>query len=48
MIRMHDAILETALKTQADYLVAGDKDLLSLGSFGKIAIVSPVVYLEFQ
>jgi putative PIN family toxin of toxin-antitoxin system len=46
--RNDNAILETALKVQADYLVAGDKDLLSLGKFGKTIIVSPAVYLEFQ
>lgn len=43
-----DAILETALKAQADYLVAGDKDLLSLGKLGKTKIISPAAYLEFQ
>lgn len=40
--------LETAWKAQADYLVAGDKDLLSLGTFGRTLIVSPAGYLEFQ
>jgi len=45
----HDnAILETAWKAQADYLVAGDKDLLSLGTFRGTAIISPAAYLEFQ
>lgn len=43
-----DAILETAWKAHADYLVAGDKDLLSLGRFKNTAIVSPAAYLEFQ
>lgn len=43
-----NAILETAWKAQADYLVAGDKDLLSLGTFGRTLIVSPAAYLEFQ
>jgi len=43
-----NAILETAWKAQADYLVAGDKDLLSLGTFGGTVIVSPAAYLEFQ
>lgn len=35
-------------RSQADCLVAGDKDLLSLGTFRKTAIVSPAAYLEFQ
>lgn len=43
-----DAILETAWKAQADYLVAGDKDLLSLGAFGKTTIISPAAYLQLQ
>jgi uncharacterized protein len=43
-----NAILETAWKARANYLVAGDKDLLSLGTFGEIAIISPAAYLEFQ
>jgi putative PIN family toxin of toxin-antitoxin system len=43
-----NAILETAWKAQADYLVAGDKDLLSLGRFGGTVIISPADYLEFQ
>lgn len=41
-----DAILETAWKAGADYLVAGDKDLLSMGAFRGTAIVSPSMYLE--
>jgi putative PIN family toxin of toxin-antitoxin system len=41
-----DAILETAWRARADYLVAGDKDLLSLGMFRGTAIVSPAMYLE--
>ena len=41
-----NAILETAWKAQADYLVAGDKDLLSLGAFGGTMIISPAAYLE--
>ncbi len=43
-----NAILETAWKARADYLVAGDKDSASLGSFGGTVIISPVAYLEFQ
>lgn len=41
-----DAILETAWKAKADYLVAGDKDLLSLGAFGQTLIISPAAYLD--
>lgn len=41
-----DAILETAWKAGADYLVAGDKDLLSIGVFRGTAIVSPSEYVE--
>ncbi len=43
-----DAILETALKAEADLIVAGDKDLLSLGHFRKTRIVSPAAYLEIS
>jgi putative PIN family toxin of toxin-antitoxin system len=39
-----DAILETAWRAGADVLVAGDKDLLSLGSFKGTAIVTPAEY----
>lgn len=39
-----DAILETAWKAGADLLVAGDKDLLSLGSFKCAAIITPAEY----
>jgi uncharacterized protein len=41
-----DAILETAWKAGADYLVAGDKDLQALGEFGPIQIISPAKYLR--
>jgi putative PIN family toxin of toxin-antitoxin system len=40
------AILETALSAEADLLVAGDKDLLSLGEFRGIQIVTPADYLR--
>jgi putative PIN family toxin of toxin-antitoxin system len=39
-----DAILETAWKAGADVLVAGDKDLLSLGFFKGAAIITPAEY----
>ena len=41
-----DAILETAWKAHADYLVAGDKDLLAIKEFRGIAIVTPAAYLR--
>lgn len=41
-----DAILETAWKAEADYLVAGDKDLLALGKFRGTEIIPPSKYLE--
>ena len=36
-----DAILACARAARADYLVTGDADLLELGKFGKIKIISP-------
>ncbi len=41
-----DAILETAWKADATYLIAGDKDLLSLGRFRQTTIVTPAMYVE--
>jgi uncharacterized protein len=41
-----DAILETAVAAGAELLVAGDKDLLSLGSFQGIAIITPAEYVR--
>lgn len=43
-----DAILETAWRAEADYLVAGDKDLLALGNYGHTLIVPPAAYLASQ
>ena len=43
-----DAILETAWRAQANYLVAGDKDLLSLGAFRGTRILSPTAYLAIS
>ncbi|MBF0478807.1 MAG: putative toxin-antitoxin system toxin component, PIN family [Candidatus Omnitrophica bacterium] len=34
-------ILECAVGAEADYIVSGDKDLLTLKHFGKIKILSP-------
>ena len=43
-----DAILETAWRARADLLVAGDKDLLSMGSFRGIQIVTPAQYVAIK
>jgi putative PIN family toxin of toxin-antitoxin system len=34
-------VLEAALAAKADYIVSGDKDLLGLGSFENIPIITP-------
>ena len=41
-----DRILEAALAGKVDLIVSGDKHLLSLGSWNKIKILSPVDFLE--
>lgn len=41
-----DHVLACALAARADLIVSGDKDLLSLGSFEGIRIVSPAIALE--
>jgi predicted nucleic acid-binding protein len=41
-----DMIVATALKAKADYLVTRDKDLLSLGSYHGIQIVTPEAFME--
>ena len=41
-----DFILECAQTGRADLIVTGDKDLLSLGHFGAIEIVTPRQYLD--
>ncbi|HEX3355795.1 MAG TPA: putative toxin-antitoxin system toxin component, PIN family [Tepidisphaeraceae bacterium] len=48
VIRDHNdtAILGTALASHADALVSGDKDLLILGSFETIPIVSPRQFFD--
>lgn len=43
-----DPILETAVAANADLLVAGDRDLLSLKSFQGIGIVTPMDYLRIS
>jgi putative PIN family toxin of toxin-antitoxin system len=41
-----DFILECAVKGRADLIVTGDKDLLALGSFEGVAILTPREYLD--
>jgi len=43
-----DFILECAQTGNADLIVTGDKDLLSLKSFGSIQIVTPRQYLDIS
>ncbi len=40
-----DMFLECAALANADVLVSGDKDLLSLGSYGGTKIVTPLEYV---
>src|SRR5574341_707230 len=40
-----DAILATALEGRADFLVTGDDDLLTLGQFERVRIVTPRAFL---
>jgi len=39
-------ILELAVNGAADSIVTGDRDLLSLGVFRQIPIVTPAAYIE--
>ncbi len=41
-----DALLSCAVEGEADYLVAGDKGLLSLGSHEGVAIISPAAFVK--
>ncbi len=41
-----DKILETAMMGDADCLVTGDRDLLEMGSFRGIPIVTPAAFLD--
>ncbi|MEK7141460.1 MAG: putative toxin-antitoxin system toxin component, PIN family [Patescibacteria group bacterium] len=41
-------LLEAAAAGRADYLVTGDKDLLTLGSYGRTLVVTPREFLELQ
>jgi putative PIN family toxin of toxin-antitoxin system len=42
-----DMFLECAAVANADWLVAGDKDLLTLGAYKGTRIVTPSEYLKF-
>ena len=41
-----NAVLECALASNADYIVTGDADLLSLGNFHKMPIVNPGCFVR--
>jgi putative PIN family toxin of toxin-antitoxin system len=41
-----DMFLECALRANADLLIAGDKDLLVLGSYRTTRIVTPAEYIR--
>ncbi len=43
--RKDDYLLEHAIREQPDYLVSGDKDLLTLGEHQGVQIVSPAVFV---
>jgi len=40
--------LECAALAKADFLVAGDKDLLVLGSYGSTRIITPLEYVNLE
>lgn len=40
-----NAVIEAAVAGNADYIVTGDNDLLSMGTYGLIEIVSPARFL---
>jgi putative PIN family toxin of toxin-antitoxin system len=41
-----DKILDCALAAEAKYIVSGDKDLLSLGRFRSVEIITPPAFLK--
>lgn len=43
-----DRILECALEAQAEIIVTGDRDLLRLGAFQTVAIMTPAQFLQRQ
>jgi putative PIN family toxin of toxin-antitoxin system len=42
-----NAILETALAGNCQFVVSGDKDLLDIGSYQGIQIMSPTTFLQY-
>jgi len=46
--RDDDSVLALAQKSSADCLVTGDDDLLILGEFHRIPIISPRAFLTFE
>lgn len=41
-----DAVLALAIAAQADWVISGDDDLLCLGSFGEIPVLTPAQVLQ--
>jgi uncharacterized protein len=41
-----DLILAAAVSAEVDYLVTGDRQLLALGAYGGVRIVSPAAFVE--
>ena len=41
-----DMVVATAVEAEADYLVPGDRHILSLGAFGSIRTITPRAFLE--
>ncbi|MBI2327099.1 putative toxin-antitoxin system toxin component, PIN family [Candidatus Curtissbacteria bacterium] len=39
-------VLETAVVGKCNYLITGDKDLLTLGGYNRIQIVAPAEFLS--
>jgi len=39
-------VVATAVEAEADYLVPGDRHILSLGAFGSIRTITPRAFLE--
>jgi len=41
-----DAVVACAVESEADYIVSGDQDLLVLGEYGRIEVVTPRRFVE--
>ena len=46
LYRKDDAIVACAVESEADYIVSGDQDLLVLGKYGGIEVVTPRRFVE--